>query len=1267
MTLSFKKLGKGVGGGDYYLAAAAVDDYYLNTGSSDDPAEMREPPGKWFDPAGSLPSERHGQRVGAQAFRAYLGGFDPATGAALVRGAGEQHVSGYDFTFSTPKGVSVLWSQLPDPMRTEIETVQAEAVEKALHFMAQKAGIARRGAGGAIKERVDLVAALWPHASSRENDPQLHMHCTVLNLARCQDGAHRTIDVSQILRWQSAIASVYHAELAALLADRLGIRCAVRDGDFVFDCHDVPLRIREHWSKRSAQIKSAVAARGQDDVSKAVLDQLTIETRDKKSELTRAQLIERWRVEGEQLGFTASEAAACLGVVPRQPLTMEEVAKIAEEAVDRLTLAQSVFTEAQVHAMVGVALQGRGRAEDIERAIKHLAEHSKIQCLGTTNDGALAVYSTQAMIELEREMVARAAGAAPAHVLAIDIVERAIRDKQGLSGEQAEAVRHACLDPRRAVIVEGAAGAGKSYAMEAVKAAYEAAGYELTGLALSWSAASVLSESAKIEHTRAVEGFIRDLAKGAVALTSKSVVVIDEAGLVGSRHMAAILKAVEAAEARLILTGESRQLSPADAGGALAALSDVLGSAHMDEVRRQGAHVRHDPDQYATFQWQRDAVLQFRDGHAADALDRYREAGNVTFSDDQDAALNAMLGDWAELRRQHPEKTTLLLANDNATVREINQRVRDQLQAAGVVAGPGITLKASDLRRAAGADFAVGDRVMFRMNDRELGIQGDAAKAVSGVFNRTVGTLRAIRLAADGVPMLSIELDRGGTVEIRAGEGGYFDKKSGGVPIQHAYATTIYASQGMTVDRTFLLDSRHIDRRLAYVGASRHREGCQFYFSRAQIHERLMERAGADEYRPLVAVGDEALLACVKTAWSRNSEKLTTVQFLQEQERQAAINAPALSRTRAAAKPDSAAQREHARRRVVEFDRLKQIARTLDFPGWLIRQGLQLVKNGVNEWKLRREGDRPWLFFQSSGAPTWLAHDGDQTLDPIGFVQQHWGVRFREAVQRLAGSAPDDPLPTLSPPVQVPAHRGEPLQMRWANAQQQAAGLRYLEVERGISRATIRRAMHAKFMSTDESGIVFLGRDDRQQIRNAETRFLKPVRFRDEWLTKKSYPGADKTFPPVLVGDPAEVHLVEGGVNALALVDIHQRQRPGAPLPTILVTGGARTLKWQHNPAVARLLCEAEHVVIHKENERSPEGIPDPRKQIDTDQAHSRQHDAITAMRGGTAGLRYEQPPAAFKDLADWNRALARAIPAAAPSAAAEEGMETEPACGPRM
>ena len=1269
MTLSFKKLGKGVGGGDYYLKAAAVGDYYHGTGAVDDPALMREPAGKWFDPTGALPIAMDGEPVGSHEFRALLGGFHPASGEAMVRGAGEGHVSGYDFTFSAPKGISVLWAQLPDSIRVEIEAVQAAAVECALHFMTEKGGIARRGAGGTVKERVGLVGALWPHASSRENDPQLHTHCTILNLARCHDGIHRTIDVSLILRWQSAIASVYHAELAALLADRLGIRCAVKDGDFVFDCHDVPLRIREHWSKRSAQIKSAVAERGLDDVSKAVLDRLTVETRDRKSELARAELIDRWREEGEQIGFTESDAVKCLGAAAPRPMTMDEVAKIAEEAVDRLTQTQSVFHEAQAHAIVGVALQGRGGAEDIERAIRHLIEAGKILHLGATNDGALAVYSTQAMIDLEREMVARAAQSVPSNVLASDTVEHAIRGKPGLSDEQSEAVRHACRDPSRAVIVEGAAGAGKSYAMEAVKAAYEAAGYELTGLALSWSAASVLAESAKIGNTRAIEGFVRDLGKGVVALTSKSVVMIDEAGLVGSRHMAAILKAVEAANAKLILTGESKQLSPADAGGAMGALSEVLGAAHIDEVRRQGAHVRHDDSQYATYQWQRDAVLEFREGRASEALDRYKDAGHVNFFDQQEGAINAMLADWTEHRHCHPERTTLLLANENATVREINQLVRAQLQAEGAIAEQGITLKTSDLRKSTDAEFCIGDRVMFRKNDRELGINGDVARAACGVFNRTIGTLRGIRSAEDGVPMLNIELDQGGMVEIRAGEGGYYDKKSGGVPIQHAYATTIYASQGMTVDQTFLLDSMRIDRRLAYVGASRHREGCKFYFSRAQIHQRMMERAGADEYRPLVAVGDEALLNGVKAAWSRNSEKLTTVQFLNERERnRAMLEAPARSQTKASAKPDPKVQREHATKGILEFDRQKLIARTLDLPGWLIRQGVELVRDGVSEWKLRREGNPPWMIFRADDAPTWLANDGEQTLDPIGFVQQYWGVRFRRAVQWMAEGASGDLPPARSQSGQTSAGPAEPLQLRWGNAQQQAEALECLEVEHGITRATILRAMREKFMSTDECGIVFVGRDEKRQIRNAETRLLKPVRFRGEWLSKRSHAGADGSFPPIFFGTPAEVHLVEDGVDALALVDIHQRQSPGKALPTILVAGGDRTLKWQTNPEVVRLLREAAGVVIHKGSVHGASAVLDHDKQTNTGPAHSQHRDAVVAIRGSSFGLRYEKQSTVSEDSADRSKAQAQPV---AKTESLAVGMAEDPpvddvqACGP--
>ncbi len=289
MTLSYKKLGKGCEGGEYYINSAQVDDYYLNEGVT----VHREPPGRWYDPTGTMPAITDGETVDADTFRALLGGYDPKTGKPLVKGAGKHHVSGYDFTFSAPKAVSAIWSQLDPEQRLLVEKATAVAVRRALEFMSAKAAVGRYGAAGSIKENVDIVAALWDHGSSRENDPQLHTHATVFNLAKCADGKWHAIDVNQILRWQTAIAGVYHAELAAQLTDALGIRCEVKEGEFIFDIPDVPEAVKEHWSKRSEAIKAAAKELSTDALSKAVLDKITIETRDKKSELTRDELLTR--------------------------------------------------------------------------------------------------------------------------------------------------------------------------------------------------------------------------------------------------------------------------------------------------------------------------------------------------------------------------------------------------------------------------------------------------------------------------------------------------------------------------------------------------------------------------------------------------------------------------------------------------------------------------------------------------------------------------------------------------------------------------------------------------------------------------------------------------------------------------------------------------------------------------------------------------------------------------------------------------------------
>lgn len=1272
--MSYKKLGKGRAGGDYYLNAAAVDDYYLNDGVTDDKSTQREPMGKWYDPAGTMPAIKDGETVDAETFRSLLGGFDPRTGKSLIRGAGDRHVSGYDFAFSAPKAVSAIWSQLNEEQRAAIDAAQNAAVRRALQFMSDKAGISRLGAGGVIKEKVNLMAAIWDHASSRENDPQLHTHTTIFNFARCADGKYRTIDVDQILKWQTAIAGIYHTELAAQLTDTLGVRCEVKEDEFIFDVPDVPEAVKEHWSKRSVAIKKAAADLPTDALSKAVLDKLAIETRDNKSELTRAELLERWVKEGLELGFSREQAEACFNQAKREKLTNEDIEAIAEKAATRLTQSHSVFNESQAYAMVGVMMQGRGTAADIEKAGEWLVKE-RLVLMGVSPEGH-RVFSTPEMIALEKQMIEDAQVVVLfkdatteklAHVQPSDVVEKAILAKKGISVEQAAAVRHACLDSHMVSVVEGAAGAGKSFTMEAVKSVYDKQGYTLHGLALSWSAASVLSEEAKIEHTRAIEGFVRDLAQGKIKLDMKSVVLIDEAGLVGSRHMAAILAAAKEAGAKVILTGDSKQLAPVEAGGACEAIIEVIGSARIDEVRRQGSHVRNDPVEYAKFQWQRDAVLQFADGHADVAMQEYENHGLVTLADDNTSALDAMLSDWNTYRKSEGAGTALLLANDNQTVREINERVRDRLREEGLIGADAATIKTTTLQATSMASFAIGDKVMFRKNDKKMGIQGDPNREqAAGVYNRTTGRILEIGQDKDGTPLFKIELEKGGIVEIRAGQGGYWDPKTKGVPLQHAYATTVHASQGMTVDRSYILNSLRMERRLAYVSMSRHREECRIYVDREAVHERMMERLGSDEWRPIEDVTNTELMDAVKKSWGRASQKLTTVQYLKEQAVQqpkADIAAQARQDKTLSNLAKTTNQMEATMQNLAKFNQMSaderraktqqeykefgdriESAKSVDLPAWLMSRGVQLKKEGTTGFveTVSSSGDKPFHLFCGDDGK-WRARSGDTYLDAVGYVQQLEQRDFKDTVNFITGFDPRAAMIANQTRQQLQRVGVKDksvviaIAIRAASEDQKARGAAYARDERGISRETLIEAHQKRFLTIDDRGVAFIGYDEAGKIRNAETRLLKPEKYHDDWLSKMSYAHSDKTFSPILRGNDRDVHMVEGGFDALALHDMHKHE--GKEPPTVIVTGGAKTLKWSQNPQVQDIIKNADSITNHRENEVDKKsGLPDPKKQAETDTAHEKQVEAIVKIRGTPEGVKNARPPNGVKDLADWNK-----------------------------
>lgn len=340
-----------------------------------------------------------------------------------------------------------------------------------------------------------------------------------------------------------------------------------------------------------------------------------------------------------------------------------------------------------------------------------------------------------------------------------------------------------------------------------------------------------------------------------------------------------------------------------------------------------------------------------------------------------------------------------------------------------------------------------------------------------------------------------------------------------------------------------------------------------------------------------------------------------------------------------ASPPQATAERAKQQAQQKAYDALarrKEQARMTDMPAWLAAHGHRLVKNGTNEFKVH-EGNGPTLrLFKATTDGAWLIMDGTRTFDPIGYVQQRERVDFKGAVERLTGgtTVAYQARPSTAPPPQAAQ---QPVTLRYANEAQRQAALRYLE-GRGISLATIEQARKDGMLSFDDRGVVFLGRDTKGDVRSAETRFLKAQTIDGEARTKMNAKGSDRTYSPLLQGDLKHVHLVEGGVDALALRDIHRREHPGEVPPTIIVTGGARTLKWKDNPAIAELLREADTVSIHKENEKDKHGQPDRAKQADTDDAHEKQMEAVVAIRQGRAdGLQFERPAPAFKDLAERN------------------------------
>lgn len=352
-----------------------------------------------------------------------------------------------------------------------------------------------------------------------------------------------------------------------------------------------------------------------------------------------------------------------------------------------------------------------------------------------------------------------------------------------LSEEQESALRHIC-DGKALACVVGLAGAGKSTMLEVANSAWRRQGIKVHGAALSGKAADGLKESSGID-SRTLASLELSWRNGYEPIGRGDVLVIDEAGMIGTRQLSRITAKLNQLGAKLVLIGDPDQLQPIEAGQPFRHLIDKVGASRLTEIHRQHA------------KWQKQASRDLADGRIRDAIKAYDHNGAVHRADDQNQSIAALVELYmTDLETDGNAKSRLAFAHRRRDVFALNQAIRSALRQSGTLGDDEALFETDTGPRL----FAAGDRIVFTANDKELGVK-----------NGMLGTVESIK---DG--KVTVRLD--GAVQARATV-----NTNAYSSFDHGYAVTIHKSQGATVDQAYVLASRTMDAALTYVAMTRHR------------------------------------------------------------------------------------------------------------------------------------------------------------------------------------------------------------------------------------------------------------------------------------------------------------------------------------------------------------------------------------------------------------------------------------------------------------
>ncbi|OIN85056.1 viral (Super1) RNA helicase family protein [Francisella sp. TX07-6608] len=479
---------------------------------------------------------------------------------------------------------------------------------------------------------------------------------------------------------------------------------------------------------------------------------------------------------------------------------LDEVSKDHNIIIDTLAHRQSTFTKADIESLV---LKCTAADKDkYQEVLNGVLSSNKLIDLGLGTYGR-QTYTTKEnynkdiqLIELVNDLSTRK------NVFTYMNDFEEISTKYTLEKEQKEAINYIANSGDLSCIV-GYAGSGKSYTLKALNELYNKQDKKMYGASISGKVSQSLESEANIQ-SRTISSLLLAYKNNSNNLPEKgSILVIDEAGMVGSDDMFDIVKLSKERKLKLVLVGDPNQLEAIGRGSPFKQILDDTGFTTLKQIRRQ----RDAQDQQAT--------VDLAEGRVGKAVDHYQSKGNVHFASSE-KVFDVVVDKYADYVKQGKKNDTLVLSYTRDDVRKLNIQIRDylvknnqiSLGTSVDIAIPRGLLRKDEIHS---NRITVGEKIVFLRN----GKVEDDIKVKNGLFATITNIEKNI------ITVRTLEKENSRTLKFDTNKYNNFD---------YGYATTIHKSQGATEDYTIkLVNSKGYNKNLAYVGMTRHRHSLDIY------------------------------------------------------------------------------------------------------------------------------------------------------------------------------------------------------------------------------------------------------------------------------------------------------------------------------------------------------------------------------------------------------------------------------------------------------